>query len=114
MQHAINGLRQTSQGHSNFLVHLTISLAVLLAGVIFGLTSTEWLIIALVITVGLMMELINTAIESVVDLVTLEWRLSAKLAKDAAAAAMLIYALGAAVIGLLIFIPKLLSLLNPT
>lgn len=108
MKHAIDGLRQTTSQHSNFLIHLAISLAVTAAGLFWGLSRVEWLVIAVVVTVGLMMELVNTALESVVDLVTQEWRLSAKLAKDASAAAVLVYAVGASIIGLMIFIPKLL------
>lgn len=68
----------------------------------------EWLIVVMTIFIGLVIELINTAIESVADLVTTEWRLSAKHAKDTAAAAMLVYAIGAVIIGLIIFLPKLI------
>jgi len=112
MRHALEGLAHTSHNHSNFKIHMVISSLVLLFSLALGLTPTEWIMIILVITLGLVIELVNTAIESVVDLVTEEWRQSAKLAKDASAAAMLIYAFGSSLIGLLIFIPKILQLLN--
>jgi diacylglycerol kinase len=110
MKHALDGLRHTTLAHSNFFIHLIISFIAVVLGFLLSISRTEWLIIILVISVGLMMELVNTAIESVVDLVTLEWRQSAKIAKDTSAAAMLVYSVGAALIGLLIFIPRIMSL----
>ena len=59
----------------------------------------------------LSLELVNTALEAVVDLVTEERRPLAKLAKDTAAGAVLIAAIMAAGVGLLIFVPKVLELI---
>src|SRR3989344_3257426 len=106
MQHAIHGLRHAINHHPNFVIHLAVSGTVIVASQLLRLSPPEWLEIVLTITVGLVIELINTSIEAVVDLVTEEWRQSARLAKDASAAAMLVYAVGATVIALIIFIPK--------
>lgn len=75
------------------------------------ITQMEKIFLVFAIMFGLVVELINTAIESVVDLVTQEWRLSAKIAKDVAAGAMLITAVGTAIIGLLIFLPPIAALM---
>ncbi len=105
--HAFAGLFYAFSSQPNFLVHLLISLIVIIFGYFLHLGSLEWLILISTIFIGLVIEMINTSIESVVDLVTQEWKLEAKHAKDTAAAAMLLYALGAAIIGLLIFVPKI-------
>lgn len=72
-----------------------------------GITRTEMLIIVFTVILGLMGEMINTAIEAVTDLVTTEWRKEAKIAKDVAAGMMLLSALGALFIAGYIFIPYL-------
>lgn len=104
--HAFIGLAYALTSQPNFLVHIFISTLVVLTGLYFRLSHTEWLIITSTIFIGLVVEMINTSIESVVDLVSQEWRIEAKHAKDTAAAAMLIYAFGAMIIAVLIFLPK--------
>lgn len=104
---AAEGLWYAARTQPNFVVHIFISVGVIGAGWWLGLASWEWAMITLTITGGLVIELINTAIESVVDLATSQIDPLAKMAKDCASAAMLIYALGAMIVGGLIFIPKL-------
>jgi diacylglycerol kinase len=72
----------------------------------------EWLIILSLIVLGLVVEMINTAIETTTDAITKEWRNDIKIAKDVAAASMLVFATGAGLIACTIYIPKLLNLLN--
>ena len=106
-KHALAGLGHAIRTQPNFIVHIIISLGVILLGLYLEVSEIESIILALVITLGLVIELINTSIESVVDLATDKWNHYAKIAKDVSAAAMLVYAFGASVIGLLIFIPKI-------
>jgi undecaprenol kinase len=106
-KYALAGVMYAMRTQPNFLIHLSISSLVVLAGVVFKITHIEWIILSLVITLGLVIELVNTAIEATVDLATSEIHPLAKIAKDTASAAMLMYALGAAIIGLLLFVPKL-------
>lgn len=115
VHHALKGLAYALTTQPNFIIHLTLSSWVILAGLYFRLSSTEWLILILTITFGLVIELVNTAIEATVDLVTQKYRPLAKIAKDTSAAAMLVFAVGSAVLAGLIFLPKLtpLSLLTP-
>ena len=89
-------------------IHCMAMVLVIAAGIILKLSITEWCICLVLFGVILALELVNTAIEAVVDLVTEEYRPLAKLAKDTAAGAVLIASIMAAGTGILIFLPKVL------
>ena len=94
-------------------IHVAVTLLVIIAGFILGLSVTEWCICLGLFGLVMALELVNTAVEAVVDLVvTAERHPLAKIAKDTAAGAVLIAAIMAAVIGLLIFVPKGLMFLR--
>ena len=82
----------------------------MIAGVVLGITPTEWCICLTLFGLVIALELVNTAIESVVDLVTTERKPLAKTAKDTAAGAVLVAAIMAAIVGLIIFVPRIVSL----
>ncbi len=96
----LHGLR--SQRHMRF--HFCIAALALLAGVVYGLNTTELLVLTFAISLVIIAELFNTAIEAVVDLVTTSYHPLAKYAKDVAAGAVLIAALNACVVGVLLFL----------
>ena len=104
----LHGLR--TERHIKF--HFYAAVFVILAGFLTGLTGTEWFIVLILIGGMLALELINSAVERIVDLITSEQHPLAKQAKDLAAGAVLIYAIVSAIIGLLIFIPKMWMLLK--
>lgn len=106
-RHAWDGLAHAISTQPNFAVHLILSILAVAAGIALQISSFEWTIMALTIAVGLVIELVNTAIESTVDLITHRYHRLAKTAKDTAAAAMLVYAIGAIVVAAVIFIPKI-------
>lgn len=106
----VKGLKYAYRNEQNLAVDVGISLLVLIAGFIFQLEAYEWVIIAMTIGVVIAGELINTAIEAVVDLVTEEYHPLAKVAKDTSAAAVFILAIMAVVVGIIIFLPKLIGL----
>ena len=83
----------------------------MIAGAALGITPTEWCICLTLFGLVIALELVNTAIESVVDLVTTERKPLAKTAKDTAAGAVLVAAIMAAIVGLIIFVPRIASLL---
>jgi diacylglycerol kinase len=83
---------------------------VIIAGVLFQLTLFEMGILWVVITLVILSEMINTAIEEMVNFVTNEHKIEAKIAKDVAAGMVLVAALGAVIIGIFIFIPHILQL----
>lgn len=105
--HALSGLIYALSTQPNFLVHLLLSLVAVAAGIFFRLSLSEWLVIILTIFIGLVVELINTSIESAIDLLTDKYHIHAKRAKDTSAAAMLVYACGSVFIAAFIFFPKI-------
>lgn len=81
---------------------------VIIAGFIFKISTIEWIICIILFAFVISLELVNTAIEAVVDIVMPEINEKAKIAKDVSAASVLVSAICAAIIGLIIFLPKIL------
>ncbi|PLR85905.1 diacylglycerol kinase [Bacillus canaveralius] len=106
--YACAGINSALKNETNMKIHFFISFFVIGAGFFFSLSPVEWLFVLFAIGGMLSLELINTAIERAVDLVTKEEHPLAKEAKDIAAGAVLIYAVLSVAVGLIIFIPKLL------
>ena len=104
------GLRHAFSEHPNFRIHLVLSIIVLAASWYFKISKEEFLIILLTILLGFTVEFLNTAIESVCDLVTTEWNKDIKIAKDVSAAMMTIVALGSIIIAVVIFLPYIFSI----
>jgi len=94
------------------LVHVIATVCVIIANFIFKVNGMEWLITLMAIGMVLAAELINTAIEAVVDLVTLEIHPLAKIAKDCGSAATFVLAIMAAAIGAVIYVPHIITLLG--
>lgn len=106
-KHAIAGVITGFATQPNFRIHGLLSLIALLAGWYYQISSTEWAIIVLTISIGLAIELLNTSIEFTVDLLKQEYDLLAKFAKDTSAAAMLMYAIGSLFVAGFIFLPRI-------
>lgn len=106
-KNAFSGLFWALSTQPNYRVHFILSIFSVFAGIYFWISYYEWLIIFLLITVGLVIETLNTALESTNDAITREIRPEIKIAKDVAAAAMLIFAVGSSIIAFFIFFPKL-------
>lgn len=108
-RNAFSGITQAwkTEGHLRF--HFLATGVVILCGFLFHISLTEWLICLCCITLVIAAELINTAIESVVDLCSPEMHPLAGKAKDVAAGAVLVTAIGAAIIGAIIFLPKIIT-----
>ena len=107
--YAFAGLRYCFRTQRNFRVHIAIAVVAVLLGLLLGLAWVEWAIMATVIVMVLGAEMVNTMVESLVDLVTQDYHPLAKVAKDVSAGVVLLMAIGAAVVGILIFAPKLLA-----
>ena len=104
--YAVEGIFTCIRNERNMKIHLAVAALVVIAGWILGLSITEWCICLGLFGLVMALELVNTAVEAVVDLVTTERHPLAKTAKDTAAGAVLIAAIMAAIVGLLIFVPK--------
>ncbi len=103
---AWNGLREVYKTERNFRLHLVAALFVVVAGWWMRLSRWEWIVILLVISFVLLAEMINSALEKLVDHLQPDWHPVAKVVKDVAAGAVLIAAITAVIIGCIIFIPK--------
>lgn len=103
---AFEGMVHSLRTEQNIRFHMLATVVVIITGVLTGLDKGEWIIILVLVGGMLSLELMNTAIERVVDLVSPGWQPLAKQAKDAAAGAVLVFATISAIIGILIFLPK--------
>jgi diacylglycerol kinase len=109
--YAFKGIISIIKFQHNFRIHLVIAAAVIIAGLLLGLSTVEWILVITVMGFVLVTEMINSAVEELTDLVSPEEDKKAGLVKDIAAGAVLVSAIAAAITGLLIFIPKILRLL---
>ena len=107
--YAFQGIFNTIRTERNIKIHCVAAILVTIFGIWLQISKTEWMICFILFGLILALELVNTAVEATVDLFTEERKPLAKKAKDAAAGAVLVAAIFAAVIGILIFIPKLLE-----
>ena len=108
-RYAFQGLADLIRTQPNARIHLAAAAAVAAAGVYFGLSRLEWALVALCIVAVFSLEAVNTALEYLTDLVSPQRHPLAGKAKDVAAAAVLVAAIGAVVVALLIFLPKILE-----
>lgn len=111
-KYAFNGIKLCINNEQNMLIHFTVATLVIICAFIFKLSKIEWIICLLLIGIVFMMELLNTAIENVCDLVTKEENKYVKVAKDTAAGSVLVISIVSAIIGLIIFIPKLMEVIK--
>ncbi|AHY46798.1 Diacylglycerol kinase [Rubrobacter radiotolerans] len=108
--HATRGVLATVRTQRNMKFHVLAAVAVVAAGLLFRVSALEFAALVLAMTLVLAAEVLNTAVEALVDLVSPEPHPLAKLAKDCAAGAVLVCAVGAAVVGLLVLGDDVLAL----
>ena len=108
LEFALTGIFTAFKEERNLRKHVLSALAVIVAGLIFGLSAIEWLFLFLSIFLVIAFEIVNSAIENVVDLASdYHFSMRAKNAKDMAAGAVLVVSGFAVVTGLIIFVPKI-------
>lgn len=103
-KYAFEGIKYSIKSEQNLKIHIIIMIFVIIAGIVFKISKFEWIICIILFGFVISLELVNTAIEKVVDLITVEKNPKAKIAKDVAAGAVLISAICAAIIGVIIFL----------
>ena len=111
-KHAFIGIADFFQSEHNALIHLVVAIVAIGFGIWLSISCVEWIIVICLIGIVYMAEFFNTAIEKLGDSITGEYNEAIKGAKDLSAAAVLIVALTAVVIGLIIFIPRLIDKLE--
>jgi diacylglycerol kinase (ATP) len=112
LAHALRGGDHMLRTQPNARLHLLVAALVCAAGIFFGLSRAEWLWVSVAIVLVWSAEAFNTALEQLADALHPARHAGIGRAKDVAAAAVLITALGAAVIGLLVFVPHLAALVR--
>jgi len=105
-KYAFKGIATMFLEEPNFRLHLAAGLLVVLIGVILGLSRFEWMLITVVIGFVIVSEIFNAAVERIADFVSPEHNKIVGITKDLCAAMVLVAAIVAAVVGLMIFIPK--------
>jgi len=104
--HAFNGLRLMLKEEHNFRIHLFAAVVAIFCSWFFKISYYEWLIVLLLIGWVLCLEIVNSCVEQIMNFISTEKSSSIKKIKDLAAAAVLVSAIMALVIGLIIFVPK--------
>ena len=110
--YSIQGLKYAYKYEQSMMIHFIATIFVIAANIILKVDTMSWLVTLLAIGMVLSAELINTAIEAVVDLVTLEIHPLAKIAKDCGSAATFILAVMAGALGVVVYGPIIIGLLG--
>ena len=108
-RYAVRGINYALNNDQNLIIHFIAACLVIIASVLLKVNPFEMGILGLTILMVISTEMINSAIEKMIDLITKEHRAEAQIAKDVAAGMVLITALGSVIIGLLIFIPHIMQ-----
>ncbi len=109
-QYALDGLSYTLANHKSFVIQVVVAVIAVTMGALLGITRIEWLIMTVAIGGVLTAELFNTAAESILDYLEKKHNLNVRIAKDVAAAGVLVSAGVSIIVGILIFGPYLLSI----
>lgn len=109
---AIEGILYTFKSERNMKIHYFVAVVVFIASLFFDLSRIEMMMLVFSISLVVISEMFNTAIEKTIDMVTDEYNVLAKIAKDVAAGGVLIASLNSVVIGYLLFYDKLTNLSN--
>lgn len=107
--YSFEGLAYAAKKEQSVLIMIICLIAVISLGIFLNISLTEWYFVLIAIALVLGTELLNTAIEATIDLISPKYHPLAKVAKDTASASVFVYSLIAFVIGCLVFIPKVLE-----
>ena len=109
-KYAFKGIGSSLKSERNMKIHFAMMVLVIMAGILLNISMWEWIICFILFGLVISLEMVNTAIEIVVDMVSPEYNLKAGHVKDIAAGAVLVNAIVAFIVGLLIFLPKIIGL----
>ncbi len=112
IKYSLDGLVYAYSNEKSLAIHGVCSIISILLGFLLNISHMQWSLILVSLTVILAFELVNTAVEACVDMVTVEYNELAKVAKDCCSAASFVMSLAGGVISAIIFVPKILTLLG--
>ena len=110
--YAFRGMKDAFKKEPNLRIHSFFAVAALITGALLNLTSLEWIILMFTIFWVITLELLNTVLEALVNLVSPEVQPYARIAKDVSAACVLLAAIMSVIVGFILFIPKVLMQMN--
>lgn len=111
--YALEGIKYALIKGRNFRIQFGLGAIAVVMGYLTRISAGEWLIIILTISIVLILELVNTAVETVTDMVSTKFHPLAKVTKDISAGAVLVAAFASILIGIIIFLPKLVPIYHP-
>lgn len=109
-RYAINGLKYAFKNEINIRIHFIIALLVLVGGFVLSISLLEWVLLILMIGFVITAELLNTAVETMLDYLAPDWHPTAGSIKDLTASAVLVTSIVAFIIGIIIFLPRIIEL----
>src|SRR3989344_5503082 len=109
-KYAFEGVFFSIRHNRNMRIHLTVAFLVILASIYFKISAFEMSILGVMIVLVICTEMINSALEEMVDLIINEHRKEAKIAKDVGAGMVLVASIGAVIVGILIFTPHIVRM----
>ena len=112
VKNCLDGISYVTKSEKNFKREIALGIMALILSYILKIDKIEFIIILTIICLVLTTVIINTAIERTVDLVTKEYHELARIAKDVSAGSVLVTSIFALIIGIIIFIPKIITLLG--
>lgn len=110
IKYSMAGLRYAYKNEQSMTIHVSVTALTIILGLVFEITAIEWIICIFLLGLIMATELINTALEAVVDLCTQDYHPLAKVAKDTASAAVFVFSCFSFIIGLIIFVPYVIDL----
>ncbi len=110
--YAFQGLHTALREEPNFRIHLFFAITAMILGILLGLKQLEWIVLMFTIFFVIILELLNTVLEAIVDLVSPDFKPAAKVAKDVSAACVLTAAFMSILVGFMLFAPKLLAVFD--
>jgi diacylglycerol kinase len=111
IKYSLEGLKYAYTHEQSLLLHIFLSIVAITCGILFKITGTQWILLFIMMTVIIVAELINTAIEAVVDMITEEYNPLAKVAKDCGAAAAFVASVLAISVGAYVFVPQIIEMI---
>ena len=111
-KYAIEGIIYAFKYEQNIIVHILVMMIIILLGILLKISVFEWLICLILFGLVIATEMINTSIEATVDLICQKKDPLAKIAKDTASGAVLVFALTASISGTIIFLPKIIDIIK--
>lgn len=111
LKNAFNGIKYVFTTQRNLKIQVIFAIFASILGFGLKISLVEWAIVVLLIFVVFLSEIFNTAVETITDMITLEYNEKAKIAKDISAGGVTLVAISSIIIGILIFLPKILRII---